>query len=95
LGYIPKRVESKDVPKSVFSAKYGRFRLLLIEARKNANLSQGELAKRLNRPQSFVSKYERGERRLDVVEVEQVAEAIGISAIEFLQRFYRTKGNTE
>ena len=53
--------------KSVFSEKYERFRLLLIEARRAAALSQADLASRLSRPQSFVSKYERGERRLDLV----------------------------
>jgi hypothetical protein len=55
------------VTKSVFSEKYERFRLLLIEARRAAALSQADLASRLSRPQSFVSKYERGERRLDLV----------------------------
>jgi transcriptional regulator with XRE-family HTH domain len=80
------------VTKSVFTGKYERFRLLLVEARKNADLSQAQLAKRLTRPQSFVSKYERGERRLDVVEFEQVAEALGIPAIQFLRELYGHKG---
>ena len=40
----------------------------LIEARNAAGLTQQDVANRLNRLQSFVSKYERGERRLDVVE---------------------------
>jgi len=80
------------VTKSVFTGKYERFRLLLVEARKNADLSQAQLAKRLTRPQSFVSKYERGERRLDVVEFEQVAEALGIQAIQFLRELYGHKG---
>ena len=51
-----------SVTKSVFSGKYERFRSLLIEARKAATLSQADLASRLKRPQSFVSKYERGGR---------------------------------
>lgn len=53
--------------KSVFTGKYETLRLLLIEARKSSGFSQTELAQRLARPQSFVSKYERGERRLDVI----------------------------
>ncbi len=65
-----------------------RFRELLIEARKKADLTQAELSSRLNRPQSFVSKYERGERRLDVVEFGEVARAIGIDPVSFLRRFY-------
>ena len=40
----------------------------MIEARKKAGLTQQELAKRLRRPQSFVAKYEGGERRIDIVE---------------------------
>jgi Helix-turn-helix len=40
-------------------------------------LSQEDVARRLKRPQSFVSKYETGERRLDIVEFVEVAEAIG------------------
>ena len=71
--------------KSVFTARYDRFRMLLIEARKNAGLTQVQLATRLGCPQSYVSKYERGERRLDVVEFLDTAHAIGIDATEFLR----------
>jgi len=60
----------------------------LLEARKKANLSQVELALRLKRPQSFVSKYERGERRLDVIEFRQVAVALGIDPIRLLRKLY-------
>ena len=72
--------------KSVFSGKYERFRLLLIEARKAATLSQADLASRLSRPQSFVSKYERGERRLDLVEFLDIAGVLGLDAGEFIKR---------
>ena len=68
---------------------YKRFRDLLVEARKEANLTQAQISSRLKRPQSFVSKYERGERRLDVVEFREVAQAIGIDPVSFLRRFYR------
>ena len=50
---------------------------LLTEGRVAAGLTQVELAARLRRPQSFVSKYEGGERRLDVVEFVEVTQAIG------------------
>ncbi|MGH9715631.1 MAG: helix-turn-helix domain-containing protein [Candidatus Acidiferrales bacterium] len=66
-----------------------KLRDLLAEARKAANLTQAELAERLNRPQSFVSKYERGERRLDVVEFGEVARAIGLDPVRLLKNFYR------
>lgn len=65
-----------------------KLRELLVEARKRAHLTQAALAERLSRPQSFVSKYERGERRLDVVEFGDVARAIGLDPIRFLKRFY-------
>lgn len=78
------KLGARLVTKSVFSEQYERFKQLLIEARKKAGLTQVELAKRLYRPQSYVSKYERGERRLDVIEFLDVAEAIGIEPTEFL-----------
>jgi transcriptional regulator with XRE-family HTH domain len=74
-----------SVTKSVFSDKYDRFRQRLIQARKQAGLTQVELSVRLSRPQSFVSKYERGERRLDVIEFFEVARAIGVDPFDFLR----------
>ena len=62
---------------------------LLVEARKKAGLTQAELSSRLKRPQSFVSKYERGERRLDVIEFAEVAKAVGIDPVRFLGKLYR------
>jgi transcriptional regulator with XRE-family HTH domain len=63
---------------SVHSKRYQRFRELLVEARKAKSLSQAALADQLGAVQTFVSKYERGERRLDVIEFIDVAEALGI-----------------
>lgn len=71
---------------SVFTARYDQFRHLLIEARKYAGVTQVELASRLSRPQSFVSKFERGERRLDVIEFLDIAEALGIDPSEFFSK---------
>ena len=62
---------------------------MLVEARKKAGLSQAQLAVKLSRPQSFASKFERGERRLDVVEFKAIAEALNVDALRFLRRFYR------
>ena len=66
--------------KSAFSRKDAQFRKVLVEARRDAGLTQVALAKKLGRPQSFVSKFERGERRLDVTEFLDVARALGIDA---------------
>lgn len=70
--------------KSLFSEPYGELLRALVVARKGAGLRQIELAERLGKPQSFVSKIERGERRLDVVEMIVVARAIGVDEIQFI-----------
>lgn len=64
--------------RSVFTKRYERLRRVLVEARTAGGLTQAEVASRLRRPQSFVSKYERGERRLDVVEFMEVAQALSL-----------------
>jgi len=69
---------------SLHSIKYEVFRNLLTEARKGNGLTQVELAKRLGLPQSFVSKYETGERRLDVTEFIEIAKAIEINPLALL-----------
>jgi transcriptional regulator with XRE-family HTH domain len=79
------------VPKSVFSEEYNRFRKLLIEARKDAKLSQAELSAKLERPQSYVSKYERGERRLDLIEFLQITQALEIDPLAFIEELLRHK----
>jgi transcriptional regulator with XRE-family HTH domain len=74
------------VTKSVFTDKYDHFRKRLITARKSKKLTQTGLAEKLGRPQSFVSKYERGERRLDIIEFIEVAKAIGFDPKSFVDR---------
>lgn len=54
----------------------------LIKLRKDKRLTQAQLAETLQRPQSFVSKYETGERNLDFVEVIEVLEGLGTKPIE-------------
>jgi transcriptional regulator with XRE-family HTH domain len=63
--------------KSLHTPEYEYFRSLLIEARERARLTQAEVATKLGRPQSFVAKYEGGERRLDAVEFVAVCRALG------------------
>ncbi|RDI59189.1 helix-turn-helix domain-containing protein [Microvirga subterranea] len=64
--------------KSIYTQQHQRLCELLIEARKKAGLTQVEVAERLGKPQSFVAKYEGGERRLDVIEFLAVADVIGV-----------------
>ncbi|MEH2304398.1 helix-turn-helix domain-containing protein [Nostoc sp.] len=77
------------MPKSVFSEEYNRFRQLLIKSRKAAKLTQAELSAKLELPQSYVSKYERGERRLDVIEFLQVAQVLEIDPLAFIEELLK------
>jgi transcriptional regulator with XRE-family HTH domain len=80
----------KCLTKSVHTKNYARFLGLLIEFRKNARVTQEEVAGRLNRHQSFVSKYENGERRLDLIEFLEIAEAIGFDPIGFIRKIQKS-----
>ncbi len=64
--------------KSIFSQENEMLRQLLVTARQQKGLTQSDVASALDKPQSFVSKYERGERRLDVVEFLEVADTLAI-----------------
>lgn len=73
-----------QMEKSIFSKDYAVFLVHLKAARRKSGLTQDELAKRLGQTQSFISKCERGERRIDVVELRQFCLAIGISLTDFI-----------
>lgn len=75
------------MPSSVFTGRHQEFLQFLVAARKAAGITQVELAARLDRPQSFVSKVERGERRIDVIEFCQVADALGHDPSKLLRDF--------
>ena len=64
------------MPKSLRTPRQERLQALLAQVRKARKLTQSDVAERLDRQQSFVAKYEGGERRLDVVEFVEVAEAL-------------------
>ena len=72
--------------KAKFSPFYRRLCRLLADARKRAGLQQTEVAKRLGRPQSYVSKVESGERRLDVAEYVEIVQAVGADPVRMLKR---------
>ena len=78
--------------KALREQRYAAFTSLLKDERKKAGLTQAKLAKKLRRPQSYVSKYERGDRRLDVVEFVEVAQVIGFDLHEFLQKLISKPG---
>lgn len=68
--------------KSTHSPEYAEVLKTLVSMRKEAGLTQRELAKKLGREQSFVWRIEKGERRLDVVEFHWVCTALGFNSVE-------------
>lgn len=67
-------------------AEKKRLLSLLRQMRLDAGLRQEDLAEKLGEPQSFVSRYESGERRLDVLELRQISKVLGVSLTEFVRR---------
>jgi transcriptional regulator with XRE-family HTH domain len=74
------------VRKNVYIDQRNRMINLLREMRAEAGLTQTELAARIEKDQTFVSKYESGERRLDVLEVREICQVIGTTLEEFIKR---------
>lgn len=79
--------------KSLHSRQYAIFRELLTQAREEAEMTQVQVATKLGKPQSYVSKYESGDRRLDVTEFVQIADILALNISDFLDQ-YRTKSGT-
>lgn len=75
--------------KSVFTGAYASFVEAMIEARRSAGVTQIELGARLGKTQTWVSTYERGVRRLDVVEFYAIAKAMGLSPEELFTSIAR------
>lgn len=73
------------MPNPLHDPRYAVLRALLVGERERNGLTQVEIAARLGKPQSYVSKYERGERRIDIVEYVDVARAIGIDPVTTLR----------
>lgn len=87
MGYLQPLRCAYPVDKSIYSGEYQRLCGLLRAMRLEAELTQVEVAARLDVPQSFVSKYESAERRLDVIELKHVAVALGTTLAAVVERF--------
>lgn len=90
LGYSGIRIihlglRESPMPPSRHTNRYKQFRRLLKDARKEAGLTQAQVAGLLGRNQSFVAKYENGERRLDVIEFLDVAAALKLDATKLIR----------
>ena len=67
----------------------------LAAARRRANVTQDELAARLSKPQSFVSEFERGQRRVDVVELLVISRALGVDPVELFIEIAKSAGRSD
>jgi transcriptional regulator with XRE-family HTH domain len=73
--------------KSLKSTEYARLVEILVAVRHGSGVRQQALAKKLGRPQSFVAKYEGGERRIDVVEFIAIVRALGADPVKLFRDF--------
>jgi transcriptional regulator with XRE-family HTH domain len=80
------------MPNPIHDPRYKLFREMLTGIRKDKSLLQSEVAEKLGKNQSFVSKYERGERRLDLPEFLDVAAALEINPAEFIKKYKEAMG---
>lgn len=78
--------------KSIYTREYAVLLRLLRETRERAGLTQVDLAAKLGQSQSFVSKCERGDRRLDVVQLRTILRALGTSLSDFVSRLEEELG---
>jgi transcriptional regulator with XRE-family HTH domain len=77
----------RPVSKSAFTQSNDEFRALLKELRVRKGLTQADVAERLRLPQSYVSKVETGERRMDFVETAAFCDAIGVGLTVLAKMF--------
>ena len=72
---------------TIHTPEYHSLLAILRELRLSAGLTQVELSERVRRPQSFISKVERGERRLDIVELRQLCQELGVKLTDVVRRW--------
>jgi transcriptional regulator with XRE-family HTH domain len=73
--------------KSLKSAEYARLIAMLVAVREKAGIRQQPLADKLGKPQSFIAKYEGGERRIDLIEFIAIARALDADPMKLFREF--------
>ncbi len=86
LGYLGQMGNYEAVSRSSYYDSYKLFLGMLRELRHESGVTQEALAELLGKPQSYVSKYELGERRLNVVETFEVCRALNADFAAFVQQ---------
>ena len=76
---------------TIYTAQHRRLVTILRDLRSKRGITQAKLAAQLKRPQSYVSAYESGQRRLDLIEVERIAKALGTTLGAVVRR-YESRG---
>jgi transcriptional regulator with XRE-family HTH domain len=79
----------RGISKSLHSDEQRAFCALMIETRKKTGMTQAQLANKLRKPQSFVAKYEGGERRIDVTEFLGIVHAMGADPVALIRALTR------
>jgi len=78
--------------KSLHSKAYSEFLAVLVATRHNKSLTQQNVADRLHKPQSYIAKIERGERRLDIIEFIALAKAMNADPVKLFKTFVKMSG---
>ena len=87
MGYPKAECPLPSVDKAIYSHEQQVLVTVLRRLRRSHGLTQVELAVRLQRPQSFVAKYEAGQRRLDLMELRTIAQALGSTLGDVVAEF--------
>jgi len=89
LGYLSQPCNLRRMPRSFQNDSHKLFQKMLKELRLEKGMTQGSLADLLGAPQSYVSKYELGERRIDLVETFEICRALDVDFVAFVRQFVR------
>lgn len=86
------RIQNLSMAHPLHAPHYQLIAKLLTKLRKERQMLQQDVADRIHRPQAFVSKYESGVRRLDLVELLDVLDALEVDAHEFIDQYLAQRG---